>query len=49
MLLSVFVGFHSDKGSEAGLMMYAESLAGGDPQASKNSRYALKSDAGWHR
>jgi hypothetical protein len=45
----VFVGFHEGKGSEAGLMMYAETLAGGDPDLARQTRYALKSAAGWRR
>jgi hypothetical protein len=45
----VFIAFHEGKGSEAGLAMYAESLAGGDPELSERTKYALKSAAGWRR
>lgn len=29
--------------------MYAETLAGGDPDEARHMRYALKSAAGWRR
>lgn len=45
----VFCGFHADKGSEVGLTMYAETLAGGDPIEAERTKYALKSAAGWRR
>jgi hypothetical protein len=45
----VFMGFHEGKGSEAGLRMYAETLAGGDPDEARHTMYALKSAAGWRR
>jgi hypothetical protein len=46
----VFIAFHEGKGStEAGLTMYAESLAGGDPVLAERTKYALKSAAGWRR
>jgi hypothetical protein len=46
----VFMDFHEGKGStEAGLAMYAESLAGGDPELAERTKYALKSAAGWQR
>ena len=44
----VFVRFHPSR-SEAGLRMYAESLAGGDPEESRSTLYRLKSAAGWKR
>jgi hypothetical protein len=44
----VFLRFHPSK-SEAGLLMYAEGLAGGDPAKSKSTLYRLKSAAGWRR
>jgi hypothetical protein len=45
----VFVRFHPSK-SEAGLLMYAESLAGStDPKQSRPFLYSLKSAAGWRR
>jgi hypothetical protein len=44
----VFVRFHPSK-SEAGLIMYSECLAGGDPQESGSMLYRLKSAAGWKR
>jgi len=44
----VFVRFHPSR-SEAGLLMYAESLAGGDPEKSRSALYMLKSAAGWKR
>jgi hypothetical protein len=42
----VFVRFHPSR-SEAGLLMYSESLAGGDPNESRIALYKLKSAAGW--
>lgn len=46
----VFVDFHEGKGStEAPLVMYAESLAGGDPKATMETKYALISSAGWRK
>jgi DNA ligase-1 len=44
----VFVRFHPSR-SEAGLLMYSESLAGGDPEESRSTLYRLKSAAGWRR
>jgi hypothetical protein len=44
----VFVRFHPSR-SEAGLLMYSESLAGGDPEESRNTLYRIKSAAGWTR
>jgi hypothetical protein len=44
----VFVRFHPSQ-SEAGLLMYSEGLAGGDPQESRSMLYKLKSAAGWRR
>jgi hypothetical protein len=44
----VFVRFHPSR-SEAGLLMYSESLAGGDPGESRSTLYRLKSAAGWRR
>jgi hypothetical protein len=44
----VFMRFHPIR-SEAGLLMYSESLAGGDPQESRTSLYRLKSAEGWKR
>jgi hypothetical protein len=44
----VFVRFHPSR-SEAGLLMYSESLAGGNPQESRSMLYRLKSAAGWKR
>ena len=44
----VFVRFHPSR-SEAGLLMYAEGLAGGDPEESRSTLYRLKSAAGWKR
>jgi hypothetical protein len=44
----VFVRFHPSK-SEAGLLTYSESLAGGDPEESRGTLYRLKSAAGWRR
>ena len=44
----VFVRFHPSR-SEAGLLMYSEGLAGGDPQESRSMLYRLKSAAGWKR
>jgi hypothetical protein len=45
----VFMAFHEGKGSEAGLYMYAESLAGGDPKETQSTKYKLISSAGWKR
>jgi hypothetical protein len=42
----VFVRFHPSR-SEAGLLMYSETLAGGDPEESRIALYKLKSAAGW--
>ena len=42
----VLVRFHPSR-SEAGLLMYSESLAGGDPAESRSTLYKLKSAAGW--
>jgi len=42
----VFVRFHPSR-SEAGLLMYSESLAGGDAEESRRTLYRLKSAAGW--
>lgn len=42
----VFYGFHN---GEVDLLMQAESLTGGDPKASKQMVYRLKSAAGWRR
>ena len=44
----VFVRFHPSR-SEAGLLMYSESLAGGDPEVSRSTLFRLKSAAGWRR
>jgi ATP-dependent DNA ligase len=44
----VFVRFHPSR-SEAGLLMYSESLAGGDPEESRSALFRLKSAAGWKR
>ena len=44
----VFVRFHPSR-SEAGLLMYAETLAGGDPEESRGTVFRLKSAAGWRR
>jgi hypothetical protein len=44
----VFVRFHPSR-SEAGLLMYAESSAGGDPEQSRSTLYRIKSAAGWKR
>jgi hypothetical protein len=41
----VFVRFHPSR-SEAGLLMYSESLVGGDPEESRSTLYRLKSSAG---
>ena len=41
----VFVRFHPSR-SEAGLLMYSESLAGGDPHQSRSMLYRLKNAAG---
>lgn len=45
----VFYGFHEGKGSEAGLALYADTLAGGNPDEAKATMYRLKSSAGWRR
>lgn len=45
----VFHAFHEGKGSEAGLLMYAESLAGGNQEEMMRTKYALISAAGWRR
>jgi hypothetical protein len=45
----VFHAFHEGKGSEAGLLMYAESLAGGNQEEMLRTKYALISAAGWRR
>jgi ATP-dependent DNA ligase len=44
----VFVRFHPSR-SEAGLLMYSESLADGDPEESRSTLYRLKSGTGWRR
>jgi ATP-dependent DNA ligase len=44
----VFVRFHPSR-SEAGLLMYSENLAGGDPQGSINMLYRVNRAAGWNR
>ena len=44
----VFVRFHPSR-SEQGLLLYSESLAGGDPGKSRTTLYRLKSAAGWRR
>jgi hypothetical protein len=44
----VFVRFHPSR-SEVGLLMYSESLAGGDAEESRSTLYKLKSAAGWKR
>jgi ATP-dependent DNA ligase len=44
----VFVRFHPSR-SEAGLLMYSESLAGGDPEESRSTLFRLKGAAGWRR
>ena len=44
----VFMGWHEGKGStEAGLLMYAESLAGGDQKKMMDTKYALIAAQGW--
>lgn len=46
----VFMGFHEGKGNtEAGLMMYSESLAGGDQEQMMRTKYALIAAQGWRR
>ena len=46
----VFHSFHEGKGNtEAGLIMYAESLAGLDPEEIMRTKYKLISSAGWKR
>ena len=42
----VLVRFHPSR-SEAGLLMYSESLAGGDEEESRRTLYRLKTAAGW--
>lgn len=44
----VFVRFHPSQ-SEAGLLMYSESLADGDAEESRSTLFRLKSAAGWRR
>jgi DNA ligase-1 len=44
----VFVRFHPSK-SEAGLLMYSEGLAGGDPEESRRTVFRVKSSSGWKR
>ena len=44
----VFVRFHPSR-SEAGLLMYAESLAGGDEEESRSTVYKLKNATGWRK
>jgi hypothetical protein len=44
----VFVRFHPSR-SEAGLLMYSESLASGDAEESRSTLYRLKSAAGWRK
>ena len=44
----VFVRFHPSR-SEAGLLMYSETLAGGDPEESRSTLFRLKSAAGWRK
>jgi ATP-dependent DNA ligase len=44
----VFVRFHPSR-SEVGLLMYSESLAGGDLEESRSALFRLKSAAGWKR
>jgi hypothetical protein len=44
----VFVRFHPSK-SEQGLLLYSESLAGGDPEESRSTLFRLKGAAGWRR
>jgi ATP-dependent DNA ligase len=44
----VFVQSHPSK-SEAGLLMYSESLAGGDAKESRSTLFRLKNAAGWKR
>ena len=44
----VFVRFHPSK-SEAGLLMYSEGLAGGDPKESRRTVFRVKSSSGWKR
>ena len=49
-----FIEWHPDPryggvGAERGLQMYAESLAGMDPEESKRMLYRLKSSAGWRK
>ena len=45
----VFMDFHEGKGSEAGLLMYSESLAGGNQEQMMRTKYALIAAAGWRR
>jgi hypothetical protein len=44
----VFVRFHPSR-SEAGLLMYAETLAGGNPEECLHTFYTIKSATGWKR
>jgi hypothetical protein len=44
----VFVRFHPGK-SEQGLLLYSESLAGGDPEESRRTVFRVKSSSGWKR
>jgi hypothetical protein len=44
----VFVRFHPSK-SEAGLLMYSEGLAGGNPEESRRTVFRVKSSSGWKR
>ena len=44
----VFVRFHPSR-SEAGLLLYSETLAGGNPVGSQRTVYRLKTAAGWRR
>jgi hypothetical protein len=44
----VFVRFHPSR-SEVGLLMYSETLAGGDPEEYRRTLFRLKSAAGWRR
>jgi hypothetical protein len=42
--------FHEGKGTtEAGLLMYSESLSGGDQEQMMRTKYALIAAAGWRR
>jgi ATP-dependent DNA ligase len=44
----VFVRFHASK-SEAGLLIYSESLAGGDAAECRSTLFRIKTAAGWTR